>query len=350
MRVVGHMSGTSLDGLDICFIHFNMDGSSFEILDALTLEYPSEIISLIKEAYHSTVEQIGPYDQEYSLWLASRIRQVIEHRGWNPDLISGHGHTIFHQPEKGLTYQIGNLALLAENIDIPVVCNFRPPDVLLGGQGAPLVPIGDALLFGQFTYCLNLGGFANVSFNKGGKRIAYDLSPCNLILNALVEKLKLNYDDRGQMAQGGKTIVPLLEELNDLPYFKLSPPKSLGREWLDESVFPLFDHYSEKPTEDLLHTAVEWMAKQIGVALVGKGTVLVTGGGAHNEYLIQRIQHYSESQLVIPEKNLIEFKEALIFGYLGWLRWHDRINVLASVTGARKDHSSGSVYVPSRRK
>ena len=204
-------------------------------------------------------------------------------------------------------------------------------------------------LFGEYTYCLNLGGFANVSFKQKRNRIAFDIGPCNLVLNTLVQREGLKFDDRGELARIGTLNRELLERLNGLPYFAKPAPKSLGREWLEDSVFPIFKQYPESPTADLLNTSVEWMAQHIGDVLQGDN-VLVTGGGAYNDYLIERIRFYSGAEIVLPDPKTIEYKEALIFGYLGWLRYHEKINVLSSVTGARKDHSSGSVYVPSEKK
>lgn len=346
MRVLGHMSGTSMDGLDICLCEFKDNGDDFHIIDAVTLPYPARITDLILEAYHTPLDLIKDLDKTYTAWLGETLKGVMRDRQWVVDLVAGHGHTIFHEPNRGITYQIGNLPLLCTLVERPVVCNFRPPDVALGGQGAPLVPVGDAQLFGQYAFCLNLGGFANISFDDEGNRRAYDLGPCNLVLNNLSMQVGMEYDRDGLLARSGYILPDLLEALNALPYFSLPPPKSLGREWVESEVFPLLDHFHGAPVQNLLCTCVEWIAHFIGRDMTQTGQVLISGGGAFNTFLVERIRAKTGLQVIIPDKLIISYKEALIFAYLGWLRWHNKINVLASVTGARKDHSSGMVYVP----
>jgi anhydro-N-acetylmuramic acid kinase len=216
----------------------------------------------------------------------------------------------------------------------------------LGRQGAPLVPIGDRLLFSDFRYCLNLGGFANISYEDENDRIAYDICPVNIVLNHYVSKIGLEYDDKGQLASKGKINNQLLKKLNQLEFFSKKPPKSLGLEWVNKNVFPSIESFNLQ-IEDILRTYVEHIAIQISKNLEQKNSnVLVTGGGAYNKFLIERIVDLSDSKIIIPNHELIEYKEALIFALLGVLRERKEINCLKSVTGAKKNHSSGKILIP----
>jgi anhydro-N-acetylmuramic acid kinase len=263
------------------------------------------------------------------------------------DFIASHGHTVFHQPEKQFTLQVGCGAEIARITGCVVISDFRTQDVAMGGQGAPLVPIGDALLFSDFSYCLNLGGFANISFEKNGVRKAFDLCPVNSVLNFYANQIGFDFDDKGQLAARGKVATPLLDALNSVPFYRLPPPKSLGFEFVASKILPLMDSFSLS-TEDLLCTFVEHVAVQVSKELVslGDSKAFVTGGGAYHAFLMERIQAHTEVVLVLPSSQLVEFKEALIFGLLGLLKLEDKPNCLQSVTGAFKDHSSGKVEWP----
>ena len=261
------------------------------------------------------------------------------------DAICSHGHTIRHQPEKEFTLQIGNLPRLAKLISRTVVCDFRVQDVKLGGQGAPLVPIGDRLLFPEYDFCLNLGGFANISSEIHGNRIAYDICPVNIVLNHYAQKLGKEFDEDGNLAKFGELNLILLQSLNDLPYYTEKPPKSLGLEWVNEHIFLLLDSFNLS-SEDILRTFTEHIAIQLAVQFPKKASVLITGGGAYNSFLIERLKNLVSVEITIPSPEIVEFKEALIFGLLGVLKLRGEINCLSSVTGASIDHSSGQVYTP----
>ncbi|MDQ3108255.1 MAG: anhydro-N-acetylmuramic acid kinase [Bacteroidota bacterium] len=348
--VAGLMSGTSLDGLDICLVKFaeTNAGWEYEIEQAETVAYPDEWIKKLLHAEKTSGAELQHFHSEYGKYLGECVAAFLtKHNCGKPEFVASHGHTIFHQParsygETGYTFQAGSGAALREACGIPVVCDFRTLDVALGGQGAPLVPIGDALLFGNYEYCLNLGGFANISFDADGKRIAYDICAVNYVMNRLAKRLGKEYDENGKFAASGKLIPEIFEKLNALPYFQKSPPKSIGREWVEETIFPMLPE-SEK-AEDLLRTFTEHVAKQISDVVNGNGKMLVTGGGAHNAFLISLLKQKCKAEIVLPEKETINFKEALIFGFLGLLRWQNRINTLKSVTGARQDSSGGTVY------
>lgn len=344
-KVIGVMSGTSLDGLDLAYIHFEKKTHwKFEILVAETISYEAAFEQQLREAIHYDTEKLKQFDVAYSNFLAIKIRAFIEkHNITGLDAVCSHGHTILHQPEKGITYQIGNQEILAKLIQQKVVCDFRVQDVKFGGQGAPLVPIGDELLFSEYDYCLNLGGFANISYHEEGERVAYDVCPVNIVLNKYAKQLGFDYDDKGKLAKSGEYLLSLGSELDNLSYYKQKPPKSLGLEWVQEEIFPRLEA-SKRKEINLLRTFTEHVAKQIARNFKIRSKVLVTGGGAYNDYLLERIVYYKELNLVKPADELIEYKEALIFGFLGVLRLRDEVNCLKSVTGAIKDHSSGKVY------
>jgi anhydro-N-acetylmuramic acid kinase len=278
--------------------------------------------------------------------LGNFIKTFIDkHHIKNLDAVCSHGHTILHQPQNGFTLQIGNLPEIAKIVNKTVVCDFRVQDVQLGGQGAPLVPTGDRILFADYEYCLNLGGFSNISFEQEEKRIAFDISPVNTVLNFYANQLGFDYDDRGKISKSGKINSDLLNALNALEYYKKPFPKSLGFEFVKTVVLPLMENYAIG-IEDKMHTFTEHVALQTGLALPNsQGKMLITGGGAYNDFLITRIHHYLPNlQLIIPDRKTLEYKEALIFALLGVLKLRNEINVLSSVTGAKMDHSSGIIH------
>jgi anhydro-N-acetylmuramic acid kinase len=348
-NVIGLMSGTSLDGVDIAFCRFTVNKNSwdFEIVRAETKAYPEEWRKRLLSSETADAVTFQQTHYEYGTYLGRLVSDFMIKHSVNADFVSSHGHTIFHQPDKRFTVQIGAGSAIAAACKTSVVCDFRSLDVALGGQGAPLVPIGDKLLFHEYEYCLNLGGFANVSYEHSGKRKAYDICPVNIVMNDVAERSGKAYDDKGEIARSGMISRYLLNELNELPYFRQPPeiPKSLGKEWVIQNLEPLLDQY-EIEDNDLLCTFCEHIAAQIARALESRktGRMLVTGGGVYNDYLIERIRELVSLEIVIPEKQIIEFKEALIFAFLGVLRMRNEVNCLKSVTGAREDNCGGAVY------
>jgi anhydro-N-acetylmuramic acid kinase len=347
-NVIGVMSGTSLDGVDLAHIQFNKIGDNwtFKILESETIPYSNKWLDILKTAVGFTKVELKNTNKEYTKHLASVISGFIgKNKIKNLDAVCSHGHTILHQPQKGITLQIGNLPEISILTNQVVVCDFRIQDVLLGGQGAPLVPIGDKILFPEYDYCMNLGGFSNVSFEENGLRIAFDISPVNTVLNSYANQLGLDYDDKGSISRSGKINQNLLEELNKLNYYQRNYPKSLGFEFVKETVLPLIDSF-EMNIEDKLRTFTEHTAIQIALALPNKkGSLFTTGGGAYNTFFMERIQdHLPEIKIIIPSIKILEFKEALIFALLGILKLRGESNVLSSVTGANTDHSSGVIY------
>jgi anhydro-N-acetylmuramic acid kinase len=348
-NVIGVMSGTSLDGVDLAYINFNISERwTFEIFQSETISYSDEWQNKLKNAIQFSASELEQLNNDYTKLLASIISEFIsKHNLTDIDAVCSHGHTILHQPQNGLTLQIGNLPLLRDLLPYTIVYDFRVQDVALGGQGAPLVPIGDKLLFAEYDYCLNLGGFANVSYDYKNDRIAYDICPVNIVMNVLCNNVGLEYDNGGNIAKTGIINNDLLTELNSIYFYHmpLDTPKSLGKEWVVEFIFPILERYKIS-TPDLLATFCEHIAIQISQVLFFKpyGKMLVTGGGTYNAFLIERIKIHSQHNLIVPDKKSIEFKEALIFAFLGVLRIRNEINCLKSVTGASKDSSGGAVY------
>lgn len=340
------MSGTSLDGLDLCTSTFYLEDGSwrFEILKAETIPYPPELLQKIEKAYTiSSPNEATEIDVELSTYIGEQVRNHISNLETKVDLLGSHGHTVLHQPEKGLTYQIGNRPELRSAAGLPTVCDFRVGDVDLGGQGAPLVPIGDALLFSEYDVCLNLGGFANLSLERENRRVAWDICPVNIGLNHFAAKMGLEYDKNGHIAASNAMDGPTFYHLNQLPYFSEDPPKSLGREWFENAILPKLDRLNHEAS---IATLTGLAAYQIARTLqeVDAQNVLCTGGGAYNKHLINMVKQSISGELTLPESTVINYKEALIFGFLALLKMRGETNVLASVTGASKDHCSGVIY------
>ncbi len=342
---IGLMSGTSLDGLDICYVRFD-DAQHFEILEAITIEYSIEWRKKLQDAYQYSAMDLCELDGAFGYYLGEQVSDFVNKYQINQlDFVASHGQTIFHQPAKHFTLQIGNGAAIAARCQQKVVCDFRTQDVVLGGQGAPLVPIGDELLFSQYDACLNLGGFSNISMNRNGKRIAFDICPINLVLNHYAKQLGKEYDENGALAQQGKVNNELVEELNELEFYQQSFPKSLGFEWVTNEFLTIVDNY-EIPVEDKLRSCVAHFTFQVNniFETYDINNVLITGGGVRNTFFINSLKEVSSVEIIIPSAKLIDFKEALIFAFLGYRKMNNQINCLTSVTGASKDHSSGIVY------
>lgn len=347
-KVIGLMSGTSLDGVDIAYCIFTKKNGvwKYKTEIAETIGYNEGWVKVLTILSYKSAIKLLYIHKMYGRYLGSLVTEFIKKHKLSPDFIASHGHTIFHQPDEKITFQVGDGAEIAATSGLTVVCDFRSTDVALGGQGAPLVPVGDKYLFNNYNYKLNLGGIANISFEKKGKIFAFDICPSNIPLNSIAAKFKKTYDDKGKIAASGKVNSILLDKLNKLEYFSLSAPKSLGKEWINKSFMRIVDK-SDIPDKDKMRTICEHIAIQISAAAPYKKgeTMLVTGGGAYNTFLMERIKALCPSKIVIPNNKTVEFKEALIFAFLGVLRMRGEINCLSSVTGARKDSVGGTVYL-----
>ena len=349
-KVLGIMSGTSLDGVDIAFCEFSEKNKkwSYTILYSQTFAYhPNWKLRLQSLPEKSGFDLIKMH-KEYGHYLGKLIQNFITKHRLKVDFISSHGHTVFHYPNQGINFQVGDGAAIAAECNLPVIYDFRSLDIALKGQGAPLVPIGDKLLFPEYDYCLNLGGFANISFDKKGKRIAFDICPVNIIINELCQTIGKSFDDGGNIAKKGKVIQSLVDDLNTLGFYhrKKDAPKSLGKEWLDDFFYPVLTKH-QYSIEDTLRSIYEHIAIQIANVIAKTKQpkkILVTGGGSYNTFLLNCIKLLTNHQIIVPDKNLVEFKEALIFAFLGVLRTRGENNTLKSVTGASRNSIGGSIY------
>ena len=353
-KIVGLMSGTSLDGLDLAYCQLvEKNGKwDFKLLKNKSIGYEADMRERLKNAIFLDGKALLLLHNQYGIWLGKQALRFIEADAPDVDVIASHGHTSHHQPGLGLTFQLGSGQHLATTSGRPVVSDFRTLDIVLGGQGAPLVPIGDQLFFSAYSHCLNLGGISNVSFEYNGSRVAYDIGLANMLLNFIAQKTGLSFDSNGDLARKGTLLPELFKRLNNLEYYGLPFPKSTGYEWFLREVVPVIDE-TDASIEDLLHTAVHHICEQVAFQLrlydAGpKKRLLVTGGGALNGFLIEVLKERvgPEFEVELPGAALIEFKEALVFALMGALRLESRINVLRSVTGASRDSSSGVIYYP----
>lgn len=353
------MSGSSLDGLDIAFVQFEETAGrwSHEILAAECLPYPAEWIEKLQDAVQLNARDYVLLDADYGHYIGQQVKQFIASRGleYQVALVASHGHTTFHMPPR-MTGQIGQGAAIAAETGLPVVTDLRAVDVALGGQGAPIVPMGERLLWKDIPFFLNIGGIANVSLQLPEQYLAFDVCPANRVLNLLAGEAGKAYDEGGKMAAGGQLQQDLLDQLNALPYFGQPYPKSLANDFGTDVLYPLVCA-SGHSLPDRLHTFTEHIAVQVASSLerhVGKvnvpARILVTGGGALNSYLVARLRHHLEPMRVevdVPDALLVNYKEALIMALLGVLRWREENTVLASVTGARQDSIGGALWVVS---
>jgi anhydro-N-acetylmuramic acid kinase len=349
-HVLGLMSGTSLDGLDIAYCKFSYQNKkwNYEILKAKTILYPTEWKRILTELPVKTALEFAKTHVDYGHLLGIEVKKFIDQNKINVDFIGSHGHTIFHQPQNGFTTQIGDGASIAAETGIPVVCDFRSLDVALKGQGAPLVPIGDRLLFATSTFRLNIGGFANISYEKNGQTLAFDIAPANIAFNFFANQLGLEYDKNGELAEKGNFIPELFDALNQLDYYQIQGAKSLGREWFEKEFLPIIDR--QFATEDILHTLVHHLVRQIRwvierAAIPKKNKkLLISGGGVFNQFFMRILESEIPVEIENSSNLLIEYKEAMIFAFLAVLRIKKKTNTLASVSGAKQNSIGGAVY------
>ena len=341
------MSGTSLDGLDICFVSFKKSNySKYNIINSKTYSYNEKWIEKLKKSIFLNKQELKKIDIEYGTLISNYLKEFISEFSIDKiDLISSHGHTVFHEPNKGKTLQIGDGKTINKIVKTDVVCDFRTQDVEYKGQGAPLVPIGDLDLFSNYKFCLNLGGFSNVSIKDNNKIKAFDICPVNTVLNHYSKKMGYTFDQDGVLSKKGTVNLDLLNQLNQMSFYNKLGPKSLGIEFVKSKVIPLIDSHILNP-KDILRTYIEHISDQISKSIGSyfNDRILVSGGGTYNNTLIDSIKTKVKSKVIVPDSQIIDYKEALIFAYMGLLKSKEKINCLKSVTGAIKDHSSGKIF------
>ena len=349
ISVIGAMSGSSIDGLDVAACHFHNHASQwgYHIERAQTLTYPANMYRRLRDLGKMEGEELTRLDADLGVFIGKAISGFIQRHGIaRPDYIASHGHTACHNPSAGYTRQIGNGAAIAAQTRIPTITDFRSLDVALGGQGAPLVPIGDELLFPEYDCCLNLGGYGNISYKEKGSRRAFDTCPVNKPINLLAEHAGEEMDREGAIARQGHVIPSMLATLNSLEYYHAPAPKSLGDDWFNQKFVAVLDQWKDRPLPDRMRTVYEHIAIQVARGTDGlkNGSILVTGGGTHNTFLMELLQQHNRLQLVKPHHQLVDFKEALVFALMGALRSRRQVNCLASATGASNDSSGGVIY------
>jgi anhydro-N-acetylmuramic acid kinase len=354
-RAIGLMSGSSLDGLDIAFVEFTEQSGKwqYEIKASACVPYDDEWMEKLRTASQASAYTYLGLHSAYGHYLGKTVNQFIASKGldYQVQLVSSHGHTIFHEPSTHMTAQLGDGAAIAAETGINVVSDLRALDVALGGQGAPIVPIGEKYLFSDYPYLLNIGGISNLTVFGENQSIAFDIAPANRVLNMIAGQVGKKYDEGGAMAAKGMINESVLNELNALDYYKKPFPKSLNNEFGSDTIYPLLENLN---TEDGLATYVEHIAQQLANAFqqfeqpVQPGKLLVTGGGAHNDFLMQAIQ----SKLAVfgievekPSKEVIDYKEALIMAFIGVLRWRENNNALAEITGAGRNSIGGALWI-----
>lgn len=352
-RVIGIMSGSSMDGVDLAFCELAEHNGSwtYAIHAAETVPYEMKWRNRLSQLYKQTAMIYAKTDAYYGRYLGDLVNAFINKHRIHADFIASHGHTVFHSPSEGYTSQIGHGAFIHAATGLPVVSDFRTTDIAMGGQGAPLVPIGDKYLFGEYGFCLNLGGFANITANSNGTMHAFDIAPCNVVLNRTARLLELQYDEDGNEAAKGILQPDLLNDLNAIEFYSQPWPKSLNREWINKVFWPVAKNYRIAP-QDKLATLCEHIAMQIAESIrvikqhyeVNNQKLLVTGGGAFNKFLVGRLREHCALDTEVPDETTVNFKEALIFAFLGALRLQQKNNCLSSVTGAEEDNAGGAMY------
>jgi Predicted molecular chaperone distantly related to HSP70-fold metalloproteases len=355
-RALGLMSGSSLDGLDIVYAEFNFNFGSwqFEILASACYPYSKEWKQKLQNSIHLTAKDYLLLHSEYGHYLGKEINRFIEENqlDYKVAIIASHGHTTFHIPKLKMTAQLGNGASIAAETGLPVITDLRSMDVAFDGEGAPIVPVGEKLLFKDYSIFLNLGGIANISIQLPDQFIAFDVCPANRILNMLADTAGKEFDDNGIMASMGMINSKLLESLNTQDYYSRPYPKSLSNDFGVSTLYPIIKN-SNLSVKDALRTYVQHVVFQIKKVLIpfkssiSQKKMLVTGGGAFNNFMIELLRKELEEiqiEVVVPAPDIVNYKEALIMAFIGVLRWRQENNVLASVTGASRDSIGGALW------
>jgi anhydro-N-acetylmuramic acid kinase len=359
MKVIGLMSGSSLDGVDIAFADFKINGEQidFELIKAETVEFSEVWQRRLRNLPKVDALAFAKTDTYFGHLLGKMVNNFIAKHQIEVDFIASHGHTIFHYPDNRLTVQIGDGAAMAAVTGLPVINNFRTHDIAINGEGTPLAPIADKYLFSGYDFYLNIGGIANISCAIDGRFVAFDIAAANQILNNLTHFINLPYDENGNIASGGKVNDAILNQVNELSYHHARYPKSLDNTWLQENILPIY-LMAEDTIQNKIRTACEQLAQQTAFAIqqiikkenlaVKPFKIFVTGGGAFNQFLMERVgvvcNQYFPTEIVVPSPEIVEYKEALLMALMGVLRVENKVNVMRSVTGAKRDTIGGAIW------
>jgi anhydro-N-acetylmuramic acid kinase len=357
-KVIGLMSGSSLDGLDIAFVEFEETAGKwqFELLETACIPYPPEWRKKLTDPATLSARDYLLLHTDYGHYLGRCVNDFMEEKGlaYRVQLIASHGHTAFHIPDRKMTAQLGDGAAIAAVTGIRTITDLRNVDMALGGQGAPIVPIGEKFLFPEYDFFLNIGGIANLSVNQE-TFIGFDVCPANRILDLLAAESGKGYDENGNGAASGSLNEDVFRQLNAFPYYQLPFPKSLSNDFGLKEIFPLLSN-AGLSSADALHTYSRHIVFQISKSLLklkesmpalGKMRLLITGGGAHNRFIVDKLREAvmpGGIECLVPEGKLTDYKEAVIMALMGALRWREDINVMCSVTGASKDSINGAVW------
>lgn len=363
MKVIGLMSGSSLDGLDIAFAEFQISGDAidFELIKAETVEFTEQWQRRLRNLPKVDALSFAKTHTYFGHLLGNMVNDFIKKHQIEVDFIASHGHTIFHYPDNRMTIQIGDGAAIAAITGLPVVNNFRTHDIAIDGEGTPVAPIADKYLFAGYDFYLNIGGIANISCDIDGRFVAFDIGAANQIFNPLANLMHLPYDDGGNIAKSGKVNEAILSQINEMSYFHQSYPKSLDNTWLQQNILPTY-LIAEDTIANKLRTACEQLAQQTAFSIqqIIKNEnltlpisekpfkIFATGGGAFNTFLMKRIEavcnQYFPTKVVVASPEIVEYKEALLMALMGVLRVHNKVNVMRSVTGAKLDTIGGAIW------
>ncbi len=352
MKVLGIMSGSSMDGIDLalCDVDNNAGSWSVKIIKGVTIPMNETWRVRLSQVKYQNPEVYAKTDVFFGRYLGELALAFEQETGQKIDLVASHGHTVFHDPNGWVTAQIGDGATIYGVSKIPTVTNFRRADVAAGGQGAPLVTVGDELLFAEYDACINLGGFCNASIKGQDGRTSFDIVPCNILLNRLARERKQKFDKDGEIGENGQIIYPLLEKLNAIPYYKSPAPKSLGRDWINKELWHVVRDFDKEPVEDRMKTIIMHISTQIAIALdryaskpVEELKILLTGGGTWNKTLVDFISTETDADIIIPDTDIVDFKEAMVFALLGAMRVNGETNVNTESTGASFPIVAGSL-------
>jgi len=351
--ILGLMSGSSLDGLDIALIFFSDDfyeSNEWRLVQSATIPYSPEWVERLKSAvYNKEVDEIH---NNFGTYLGTLVNEFLLNTKIHPELIALHGHTLYHRPEDHISLQLGAAQALADRTNFPAMDNFRIQDILLGGQGAPLAPTVEHWLFSKHKIFLNIGGIVNISSHLSGNIVGFDIGPGNQLLNTLSQEVGMAYDEGGQLGKKGIVIKAVLNQAKENEFYRKAYPKSLSNQWVQQEVIPIFQN-REYPIEDRMATAIELIGWSLEIALdqmnITHQKIIVTGGGAFNTTLIDHLQRFSlnsNNQLIVASEEIVNYKEAILMGLMGFLNITGSNNIFGISTGSKINHCAGNLCVP----